>query len=79
MIRVINSPARFFQWWRDVDEREEEGFFGTFAPAWRASESPMAMACLRLFTVLPELPLFNVPALRSCMAFATLSLAVLPY
>src|SRR5216684_9129396 len=28
-------------------------FFGIFAPALRASDSPIAMACLRLLTVLP--------------------------
>ncbi len=39
----------------------EEDFFleadflaGTFAPALRASESPMAIACLRLVTFLPD-------------------------
>src|SRR5437764_431854 len=41
---------------------------GTFAPALRASERPMAMACLRLFTALPDLPLFSVPRLRSWIA-----------
>ena len=42
--------------------------FGTFAPARRASERPMAMACLRLLTFLPERPLLSVPFLRLCMA-----------
>jgi hypothetical protein len=45
---------------------------GTLPPARRASESPMAIACLRLVTFLPDLPLFRVPRLRSCMAFRTL-------
>ena len=36
---------------------------GTFAPAFRASESPMAIACLRLVTFFPLRPLFSVPAL----------------
>jgi hypothetical protein len=54
-------------------------FFGTFPPARRASESPMAIACLRLVTFLPDLPLRNVPSLRSCIAFFTLSCAFLPY
>src|ERR1700744_4136306 len=37
--------------------------FGTFFPFLRASERPMAMACLRLFTVppFPPLPLFSFP------------------
>ena len=36
-------------------------FFGTFAPALRASDKPMAIACLRLFTVFPDRPLFSLP------------------
>jgi hypothetical protein len=36
--------------------------FGTFFPSRRASESPIAIACFRLFTFLPERPLFSVPA-----------------
>src|SRR6266576_6715505 len=38
-------------------------FFGTFAPFFRASDNPIAMACLRLFTLppFPPLPDFNVP------------------
>jgi len=34
---------------------------GTFAPFRRASDRPIATACLRLVTLLPLLPLFNVP------------------
>src|SRR5712691_8024326 len=54
-------------------------FFGTFAPASRASERPMAIACLRLVTRRPERPLFNVPRLRSCIARSTFSAAFFPY
>ena len=43
-------------------------FFGTLPPARRASDNPMAMACLRLVTFLPDPPLRNVPVLRSCIA-----------
>jgi hypothetical protein len=46
-------------------------FFGAFLPSLRASESPMAIACFRLFTVLPLRPLLRVPSLRSCIAFST--------
>src|SRR5579863_4410633 len=46
-------------------------FFGTFWPAARASERPMAIACLRLLTFRPERPLFNVPALRFFIARST--------
>src|SRR5262245_49066192 len=54
-------------------------FAGTFAPFLRACDSPMAMACLRLFTVFPDRPLFSLPRLYSCMAFSTFSLAFGPY
>src|ERR1700709_2843949 len=51
---------------------------GTFLPSLRASESPMAMACLRLFTVPPLSPLLvlRVPFLRRCMALFTFFLAL---
>jgi hypothetical protein len=48
-----------------------EAFFGTFLPLARASDSPIAIACLRLLTFLPERPLFNVPALRFFIARPT--------
>src|SRR5438132_1945809 len=54
-------------------------FFGTFAPASRASERPIAIACLRLLTRLPDRPLFSVPRLRSRIARSTFSPAFLPY
>src|SRR5688572_9606078 len=50
--------------------RPELAFFlraGTFPPERRASDSPIAIACLRLVTFCPE-PLFNVPRLRSRIA-----------
>src|SRR4030095_7637730 len=52
---------------------------GTFPPARRASESPMAIACFRLVTFFPDRPLFNVPRLRSRIARSTFSLAIRPY
>jgi len=52
---------------------------GTFPPSRRASDNPMAMACLRLVTLRPELPLRNVPSLRSCIARLTFACALLPY
>jgi hypothetical protein len=54
-------------------------FFGTFCPAALASDRPMAIACFRLFTFLPERPLFNVPRLRSRIARATFDDAFLEY
>jgi hypothetical protein len=58
----------------------EEDFFeddfgggGTLPPSRRASDRPIAMACFRLVTFLPEPPLFSVPRFRSCIVFSTLS------
>jgi hypothetical protein len=63
------------------DFLDDEDFFagGTLPPSRRASERPMAMACLRLVTFLPEPPLRSVPSFRSCIVFSTLSWAFLPY
>src|SRR3954468_14603058 len=46
---------------------------GTFAPFFRASESPMAIACLRLFTLppFPPGPDFNVPLFLRRIALST--------
>jgi hypothetical protein len=54
-------------------------FFGTLAPFFRASESPIAIACFLLLTFRPEVPLLSVPALRFFMARLTLSAASLEY
>jgi len=50
---------------------EDAVFFGTFLPFFRASDSPIAMACFRLFTVLPLRPLLSLPLLRRRMARST--------
>src|SRR5260221_408244 len=61
-------------------ERFGEDFrLGTLPPALRASDRPIAIACLRLVTFLPERPLFKVPCLRSCIARFTFCCAFLPY
>jgi hypothetical protein len=65
------------------DLRPELFFFaarlraGTFAPFFRASDKPMAIACLRLFTLPPRpfLPLRSEPRLRRRIALSTLRLA----
>lgn len=69
-------PDYFFL---EEDFLEEDFLRGTLPPARRASESPMAIACFRLVTFLPERPLFNVPRLRSCIAFSTFCDAFFPY
>jgi len=39
---------------RELDfPRRDDDFLGTLAPFFRASERPMAIACLRLFTLPP--------------------------
>jgi hypothetical protein len=63
----------------DDDFFDDDFFDGTLPPSRLASERPMAMACLRLVTFLPERPLFNLPRFISCMFSSTLSDAFLPY
>src|SRR3984957_4994343 len=53
--------------------------FGTFFPSARASERPIAIACLRLVPFLPDRPLFNVPALRFFITRSTSAEAFLEY
>src|ERR1700729_3911420 len=56
-------------------------FLGTLAPFLRASESPIAIACLRLVTLppLPPLPEQSVPRFSRRIALFTLLPAALPY
>ena len=54
-------------------------FFGTFLPARRASDNPIAIACLRLLTLRPERPLFKVPAFFFFIARPTFADAPLEY
>jgi hypothetical protein len=84
LVAPFFEPEDFFEDFPDDDFFEEaffeEDFFdGTFPPARRASERPMAMACFRLFTVLPLDPDLSVPFFRSCIAFSTFSCAFSPY
>lgn len=51
---------------------------GTLAPFFRDSFNAIAMACLRLFTFLPE-PLFSVPFFRRRIADSTFFEAARPY
>jgi hypothetical protein len=53
-------------------------FEGTFSPFSLASESPMAMACLREVTFLP-LPLRSSPCFISCITSSTFLPAPLEY
>ena len=57
----------------------DDFFLGTLAPARRASDKPIAIACFRLLTFFPDRPLFKVPFFRSRIARSTFFDAVLPY
>ena len=61
-----------------LDVLRRDDFRGTFAPFFRASERPMAIACFRLFTFRPD-PLFSVPFFLRCIADFTFLDADLPY
>jgi hypothetical protein len=54
---------------------------GTFAPFFRASERPIAIACLRLVTFppFPPLPDLKVPLFRRRIALSTRFCAAFPY
>ena len=51
---------------------DQDFLAGTFLPSFRASESPMAIACLRLLTFLPLRPDFSLPRFISCISRSTL-------
>lgn len=52
---------------------------GTFAPSRRASDRPIAIACLGLVTFLPLRPLLSLPRFISCISSRTFSCAFGPY
>jgi hypothetical protein len=66
---------------RELDRFRLLFFRGTLAPFFRASDRPIATACLRLFTLppFPPLPLRRVPLFRRRIALSTRLLAALPY
>jgi hypothetical protein len=49
------------------------------APARRASDKPIAIACLRLLTLRPERPLLSLPRFISCIARRTFLPLARPY
>lgn len=57
-------------------EDDELLFLGTFFPSRRASDSPIAIACLRLFTFFPLRPILRRPRLNSCISRSTFLLAL---
>jgi len=77
-----DAPCFYFffdELFLEEDLLDDDFLDGTFAPARRASDSPIAIACLRLFTFLPERPLLSFPFFRSCIALSTFSDAFFPY
>jgi hypothetical protein len=62
-----------------LDFLDEDLLRGTLPPSRRACESPIAIACLRLFTFLPDRPLFKVPVFRSRIVRFTFCDAFFPY
>src|SRR5215217_7685428 len=61
------------------DFRPELFLGGTFFPSRLASDRPIAIACFRLVTFLPDPPLLNVPAFRFFIARPTLADAFFEY
>ena len=59
----------------------EDLFLGTLAPFFRASDSPIAIACFLLFTLppLPPFPERSVPLFSRCIALSTALPAAFPY
>jgi hypothetical protein len=69
----------YFLVFRFLAARFFEAFFGTLLPTALASERPIAIACLRLVTFLPDRPLFKVPALRFFITRSTSAEAFFEY
>src|ERR1041384_7530818 len=72
--------ARLYSWLAAMFSQLDL-FRGTFAPFFRASERPIAIACFLLFTrpPLPPFPDFRLPRLRLRIALFTDFPADLPY
>src|ERR1700730_3555289 len=80
--RVSYPPNGQLCQWLDgflLTELRALRFRGTFAPFFRASDRPIAIACFRLFTVLPLLPDLSVPFFLRRIALSTRLEAALPY
>jgi hypothetical protein len=78
-LRLVDLRVEDLRLGDDLRDFFEDFFFGAFAPERRASESPIAIACLRLFTFFPERPLLSLPRFISCIAFFTFLRDFLPY
>jgi hypothetical protein len=82
---AVGDPLRCYFFLEDdrddflEDDRDDERRDGTLPPDRRASERPMAIACLRLVTRLPERPERSWPRFISCIARSTFLPAFGPY
>ena len=65
--------------YRLLRPRFREPLRGTFPPALLASDSPIAIACLRLVTFFPDRPDRRVPLFLSRIALSTFCPAFFPY
>ena len=71
VLRKLEVTARDGRPYRPRFRRPPLRLRGTFFPFLRASDKPMAIACFRLFTLLPLRPLLSVPRLRLRIARLT--------
>ena len=63
--RLRFRKSRAIKWKADTTSSLDEDFLlGTLAPASRASERPIAIACFLLVTFFLDRPLFSVPSFR---------------
>jgi len=78
----LPEPSRCFGKWNAKNAHALlEAFLGTFAPFFRASDKPIAIACFLLFTrpPFPPLPDRSVPVFFRCKALLTDFFEALPY
>src|ERR1039458_5346704 len=68
-----------YGWVREASGYDSPRRAGTLPPPLRASERPIAIACFRLLTGLPDFPDLSLPSFISCIALLTFVAAFGPY
>src|ERR1035437_2384975 len=68
-----------YGWVREASGYDSPRRVGTLPPPLRASERPIAIACSRLLTGLPDFPDLSLPSFISCIALLTFVAAFGPY
>src|ERR1017187_4750367 len=66
-------------WVREASGYDSPRRAGTLPPPLRASERPIAIACSRLLTGLPDFPDLSLPSFIACIALLTFVAAFGPY